>query len=1037
MNGTQEPIIGLADYITEKNKITALNRDHRYIYRGQKDERRQKQSGAMRRLQILSFAEARTLTRLRWQIELLFKLWKLHGQVDKSRSQKPGRILTEVYAKLIGLIIQHWVLLTHWWRYPDKSLVKAAKTVCQHAVLPPFPKDCPLNRRSSIPAFDTLQRDLIEEKKTCPSDAWARKRLSRLRAYLDTTWEVIYARHRAGASGSDVVAALTQRVDTLIRALYAEAIAERAAPNGFALLAQGGYGRGALNPCSDIDLLFLFRKKVPEGDPTTRTILHTLWDLRFEVGYSTRTLSDCITVAQDDTDSLTSMLETRHLAGDAALEPQLQDALARRFFGRRARGFIEKKTRERIQRHSRSKFSTQLLEPNVKESPGGLRDIHTAGWLLMARRGLRAPEGLRKDHLLTRRNYQTYVRAFDFMLRVRNELHFHTGKSFDVLEHDLQPVIAKNLGYKDRHSELGVEHFMRDYYTCARAIKHLSDLIRERLKGQSSAGRAVGLLTRRQLDDGSVLHHTHIALPKKRRNFFDDAPHRLLSLFLNAQRFGVSLNEAAKQAIKDHLHLIDDAFRSSARAGRIFLDILRAPGGVGSVWRTMYELDILGTYVPEFGSLTCLVQYNRYHIYTADEHTLVAVEHLDYLAQSPALPDSLQHLRRVYNEIPRKELLYLALLMHDVGKSVRGNDHSAAGAEMTRDFLKRLQLPDEQRKTVVFLVREHLTMSSLAQRRDLSDQRMIDEFASTFSHPDVLRMLYVLTYADLSAATHSAWTAWKSHLLRELYEKTFDTLTQSAQPDREQPAQQDVREILAALGSRIPRQTLVEHLNNMPPRYPEQNRAADIARHLHLIDAMGSSLVAVSIQRSGTFSEITVCTRDQPFRLSEICGVLATRDINIFSAQAYTRRDGTVIDIFQVTTGPNSDDHLKLRENIRQTLTDVFQHKVRVSDLFDRYSQRWALRRPTVPMAPEITFENDISARYTVIDVSTQDATGLLYSITRTLSELGLDIYAARVGTQADRAVDAFYVRKDGDKITDPAVIKYITRALIRAIERP
>ena len=259
-----------------------------------------------------------------------------------------------------------------------------------------------MNKQISI--CDTLPHDLLNEKKRF--DTWPTERLSYLRTYLDTSWETIYAHHRSGASGNAVVAALTQRVDTLIQALYAEAREEHGEPTGFAVIAQGGYGRGALNPHSDIDLLFLFHKKVYEGDPITRAILHTLWDLRFDVGYSTRTLSDCIIAAQDDTDSLTAMLETRYLAGDPALETQLRDTLERRFFGRRARGFVEKKYQERIQRHSRSRFSVQLLEPNVKESPGGLRDIHTSGWFLMARRGLRAPDGLVESQVLTRRNYQ-------------------------------------------------------------------------------------------------------------------------------------------------------------------------------------------------------------------------------------------------------------------------------------------------------------------------------------------------------------------------------------------------------------------------------------------------------------------------------------------------------------------------------------------------------------------------------------------------------------------------------------------------------
>ena len=879
---------------------------------------------------------------------------------------------------------------------------------------------------------DNLQNDLLSKKKACKE--WPAQRLSYLRNYLDTTWNTIFAQHREGTSGNDVVASLTKRIDALIQALYAEAVEEYGEPTDYAVLAQGGFGRGALNPRSDIDLLFLFRKKVEEGDLITRAILHTLWDLRFEVGYSTRTLSECIIAAQDDTDSLTSMLEIRHLAGAPDLQAQLQDALARRFFGRRARGFIKEKTQERIQRHSRSKFSVQLLEPNIKESPGGLRDIHTAGWFLKARRALNVPEGLLEDRVLTRRNYQTYVEALDFLLRTRNELHFHTDKSFDVLEHDIQPVIAENLGYKDHDNELGVEHFMRDYYTHAGAVKHISDLICERLKGQSSADRAVGFLVRRELDDGSVLHRTHLGLPKKRRGFFDKTPHRLLSLFLNAQRFGVSINEVAQQAIKDHLHLIDDKFRSSSRSSRIFLDILHGPVGIGTALRTMHELDVLGAYIPEFGSLTCLVQYNRYHIYTADEHTLVALENLEHLARNPSLPHDLQHLRRVFNEIPRKELLFLALLMHDVGKSVRGSNHSMVGAEMTRNFLMRLGLPKDQIETVVVLVRQHLTMSDIAQRRDLSDRAMLEEFASIFSRPDVLRMLYVLTYADLSAVTHTAWTSWKGHLLRELYEKTFDILTQNEQPESEQPKPQEIQALLVALGDQIPRQKLVEHLNNMPPRYSEQNSPEEIAHHFHMIDNLGSLPVAVRIEPSGLFTEITICTYDQPFRLSEICGVLATHDINIFSAQAYTRQDGIVIDIFQVSR-PAPEPDPQLRDGIQQTLTDVFRHKVHVADLFASHRQRWSRRHtPTIPIPIEVTFENDVSARYTVIDIIAQDATGLLYTITHTLSDLGLDIYTARIGTQADRAVDAFYVRQNGDKITDEKMITHITQTLVTGV---
>lgn len=879
----------------------------------------------------------------------------------------------------------------------------------------------------------------MELRKNASKKEWPTLRLSCLRDHLGASLEAILARHRAGASGRDITAALTARIDALICALYADALDEqngRMSPD-YAIIAQGGYGRGALNPKSDIDLLFLFRKKVEEGDPITRAILHPLWDLHFEVGYSTRTLSDCVAAAQEDTDSLTAMLEARHIAGAPDLAQHLDDMLTRRFFGRKARTFINRKIEERKRRHGRAGASVQLLEPNVKESPGGLRDTHTVGWFLRARRGLRAPEGLLTDAMLTRRNYKLFTDALDFLLRTRNELHFCTNKSFDVLEHDLQPAIAQNLGYTDSDNALGVEHFMRSYYLHARAVKDISDLICERMQGQSSAARAMSLLARRELDDGAVLYPTHIGLPKKRKAFFADIPHRLLSIFLDAQRFGVPINEAAQQAVKDHLHLIDDDLRRSPRAARIFLDILRAPAGIAETLRTMHRLDVLGAYIPEFGGLTCLVQYNRYHIYTADEHTLVAIENLERLMRTPPalVPEDLRHLKRVSNEIPRKDLLFLGLLMHDAGKSARDSDHSTTGAQMTRTFLERINMPQEQIDIAAFLVQHHLNMSHIAQRRDLSDDTLIADFAAQFSHPDMLRMLYVLTYADLSAVARTAWTAWKAHLLRDLYEKTFRHLTQS-ETDRELAPKKDIQTLIDNLSNRFPPQKLVEHLTNMPPRYPGLNSPEEVARHLVLIDEMGDRPVAITVAPGGLFSEMTICTYDSPYRLSEICGVLATYDINIFSAQAYTRSDGIVIDIFQIT-GPDGSPDLapELQQKIQDTLTAVAQGDIHVRDLFAKYQQRWSRRRkPAIPIPTEIAFENGVSGRYTVIDIAAQDATGLLYTITRTLSDLGLDIYTARIGTQADRAVDAFYVRKNSGKITDKEDIRAIVQTLLERI---
>ncbi len=886
--------------------------------------------------------------------------------------------------------------------------------------------------------MDTVQKELIALRKTCPPADFHTRRTECLRAFLDTTWETIGARHQSGALGAEVVEALTKRADTLIRLLYDEALADAGAPppKNYAILALGGYGRGALNPKSDIDLLFLFHR-IRDVDPITRAILHTLWDLRFDVGYSTRTISDCLTAAREDANSLTSMLESRFLVGDPDLARQLEEALSGQFFGRKARGFVAQKIEERRQRHIKTGLSVQLLEPNVKESTGGLRDTHAVGWLLKVRRGANAPEGLLKERLLTRRNYRLYVDALDFLWRTRNELHFSTGKRYDTLEHELQPAIACGLGYRDRGHELGVERFMRDYYLHARNIKHLSDLICRRLNGRSSvANRAVGLIARRNLDNGAVLSHNHIGLPKKRKTFFKDDPYRLLGLFLDARRFGVSINETAQRAIQDHLPLIDDDFRRSPRAARIFRDILDGPSEVASTLHTMHELGVLGAYIPEFDSLTCLVQYNRYHIYTADEHTLVALENLERLGAEPAETADLAPLQQVFHEIPRKTLLYLAVLMHDVGKSARGEDHSVVGARMARNFLERLALPPGQIDTGVFLVQNHLTMSHISQRRDLSDEAMLKEFARRFKHPDVLRMLYLLTYADLSSVTRTAWTAWKAHLLRELYLKTLDLLTAKTAPSQKAEDRPRVESLVKILADRFDARTLEEHLSSLPPRYAQMNDPDGIATHLGLIEKLGKSLVAVDITRSGLFSEITICTHDKPYRLSEICGVLATNDINIFSAQAYTRTDGIVLDIFQVTSTDGSPEiDLRRQEQVHRQLAEVFEEKVPVENLFDRHQQRWSRRRsPAIRIPTEVHFENNISNRYTVIDIFAQDAVGLLYKITRALSDLGLDIYTARISTQADKAVDSFYVTQNEKKIAPSSALERIREEVIARI---
>ncbi|OGG52035.1 MAG: [protein-PII] uridylyltransferase [Candidatus Handelsmanbacteria bacterium RIFCSPLOWO2_12_FULL_64_10] len=866
---------------------------------------------------------------------------------------------------------------------------------------------------SDLPAFDALRTEVF-------------------RSFLKKERERIAEMHRQGASGRFVVSELASVVDTIIRDAYRQALldAHEEQIEEYAVLAQGGYGRGFLNPKSDVDLLFLYSRD-RKGDPIIRYILHLLWDLGLEVGHSARTVGECVEEARKDSHSRTAMLEARYLVGDYRLFGRFEKAFERALLGRRALSFIHEKIEERRERHLKAGLSVHLLEPNVKESPGGLRDVHTVGWLLRARRGGSSLEGLLEGGLVSKQDYRLFEDALDFLWRIRNDLHFTAGKRYDVLEHDVKPQIADHLGYRDRDGELGVERFMRDYYLHARNVKHLSDRICSRLDGhRTKIQRAVSFLSRQRLDDGTFLFGDELHLPPRRgRDFFVEDPARLLSLFASAQRFGARIGDGIQREIKAHLRLIDDDLRRSEKAGRLFSRILAAGRGTAQTLRLMHDLGVLGAYLPEFGTLTGLVQYNLYHVYTADEHTLLAIENLERLQDGREEADA--PLRRVAGEVLRWDLLTLAVLLHDVGKSARTDDHSRIGADMARAFLCRVGAPEDERRTVLFLIENHLLMSHIAQRRDLDDPSLIADFARQVGDVDRLRMLYLLTYADLSAVTRTAWTAWKSHLLSDLYHKTFAALTQTRQDDG--AARHIVRTLTPVFGE----EAVAGHLRGLPERYVVATNPQEVGVHLSLVRALKGRPVALSFRIGKLFSEITVCTVDKPYRLSEICGALSVNGINIFSAQAYTRSDGVVLDIFQVTDldgRPDIDKDQQTR--IHDQLTAVFEGRENVALLFENRAQRWSRRRrPAFLQPPRVVFENDISEKYTIIDVFAQDAIGLLYKITRTLSELDLDIYTARVGTQGDKAVDAFYVtRRSGDKIRDADALRRIEEALIQAV---
>lgn len=828
--------------------------------------------------------------------------------------------------------------------------------------------------------------------------------------------------HHSGVASLEIARALAAGADAVVLELY-----ERARPpaRSHALVALGGYGREEMAPYSDVDLLFLFSREKDKAAPFIAGVLRPLWDLGFEVGHSSRTLSEVVEMARQDMDSRTAMMDGRLLAGDPELFAQFQQ----RLYAKLPRATVAGLQQWRLAR-GRAGGSVQLLEPHLKESPGGLRELQALDWALRARVGGPQTDPLRR-HFLDEEERAALARGARFLWRVRLELHFCAGRRQDVLEHGLKPRVARAFGYTDRGRELAVERFMQDYYLHAQAIYTLVSRTFEELTRKERNGR------RLLLEEGVVVADDKLELVEG-EGYFAAEPLRLLRLFSLAQARRLRLSEGAQRAIRASLHLIDEAVRCSPEARGLFLGILRRKHCASRTLRTMHELGVLGAYLPEFGALTCLVQYDIYHLYTVDEHTLVAIENLEGLARR----EDQGPLSRLFAGFARRELLYLGVLLHDIGKAMR-QDHIACGIQLAGALLERLGLPREDRRLVLFLVEHHLDMVILSQRRDLDDYRMIAEFAGLFANLEWLEALYLVSYADLSAVAHDAWTDWQGALLWDLYYKTREQIESGLKTLEEQHHVRQLLDMhLRYITGTWPAQRVAAfqaHVQQLPSRYLMAYNRDQIERHLALIDALGEGVAATEFVERQAYTELIICARDQRQLLAQLCGVLAVNDVNILRAQVNTRADAVVLDIFQVTDvdGAPALPERK-QQRVREQLGAVIAGALEVDHLFGQYSANWSWRvrkggahvRP-----PEVEFENQVSDRYTVVEVGVQDNVGLLYKITHALSELELDIHTALINTVADRATDAFYVvDARGQKIVNFEVLDQIRQRLLERL---
>ena len=895
---------------------------------------------------------------------------------------------------------------------------------------------------------DEIRTGVLPHSQLEPRRTWI------FREYLQRERNRLKYEHEAGATGRHVVQQWTSVVDALVTEAYRMVILDNDELAGdCAIVAQGGYGRGHLNVWSDVDLLFLFRGELPKESPIVKGVLGILWDLDFDLGHATRSIDNALSFAAEDEVTLTALIDARFLAGYA---PAYRDFVRRyrdRFLGDHGHEFAERKAGALVLRRATHGGHAQVLEPDVKESAGGLRDLHTIQWVMNARHGSGALDALVEHHVLPQRDLRTLENAVDFIWRVRNDLHFLQKRKHDKLTFDKQPVIAERFGYRDSTRALAVEQFMRDYYTSARDVVRLSDTVCHALTRRvSRATQVADIVRRRTLADGSILVRGKILLPARRAEFFRDDPKRLMSIFGNMHAHKAVMSATASRHVQANLSLVDDDYRRDPRVAEAFRSMMSRAAYLPAVLREMHYAGLLGRYIPEFGRLTCLVQHDYYHAFTADEHSIVTLERIEGLAtgQDTRMKDAgsvCTRVAEVYRGIADKEALHLATLLHDVGKS-GGHGHAERGAEMSVEIAERLGLSKDRQDLIAFLVAHHLDLSHVSERRDLSDTAMLQQVAGMFNDATSLDMLYVLTWADMNATQAERVTTWKCELLHLLFTRLRGIIAErSAEPGA---ASSDDDEMVSVLESptkfedRLAKLTGPEvaerHMAGMPRRYSLLYSLEEAASHAERAEQVkADSDVVVTVSRPGSVGTVTVFTRDRSQLLSDICGVLTVNDLDIHGADAFTRTDGVIVDVFTVRgLSEDAGGREAQEERLRKNFLAVWKGEEKVDSLIQQHRRRWARRKVKAAANPSrVVFDNETSEHFTVVDVFATDRLGLLYDISKTISEAGLDIHMARIGTDADQVADAFYVTDaSGRKLADDdPVCDSVRNTLLEALD--
>ena len=870
------------------------------------------------------------------------------------------------------------------------------------------------------------------------------ERLIFLKSNLKDWHGKLHTRHLSGEAGLAHAQANSEAIDHLLRSLLLSLLKEGEELDTLALVANGGYGRGIMNPGSDVDLLFL--SSVPSSKVSKRVseiiceLQNTVWDLGFKFLPSTRSITECLKEAKLEPQSRTALFDARLLIGPHELFQKFQDRFRKVCIDKDKEAFFDERRSDISSRHAKWSHTVFLQEPNVKDSPGTLRDYHNLEWIIDAEAGTRSMTELVSRRILSRLARRELKDAFNFLHRVRNALHYH-DKGNDILTLRLQGVVANEFGYPQKSILRRIECFMKDYYTHARNVYNHTKSVFEIFELQHDEGQQYGLRSKltfglikkklKSLDDYTIRNKR---LFPRRKTIFEENPNRLIRLFAYCQKYELSPSPSLRKLIKASWTFIDKSFRMRIENRDAFREILEKKGQVARTLRLMHRSGVLGRYLPEFGALDCLVQHEFFHRYTADEHTLRCIDQLDNLV------DDKDPKHEIYRDIfvkhPDPYALFIALILHDTGRAENVRKHIDGSAILAARLCKRLKISGGRRALIIFLVDHHLTLWRFATKKNIDDPEVIREFAEIMRDRHRLDALLLFTYADSNGTNEEAWSPWKETLILQLYRNTREFILKGMTAGKEE-VDQDVQETLSEIKSGLKEKyhaIFDQHSKLMPKRYFRYRSKRSISKHIvalwQYIDRrerrpktpFECAVQWIDRPKFG-YTELIIVSHNSYRFLEKTCCALATHQINILSADVYTRPDGVALDLFRVCNDDfKAITNSNTKKSVVATLYQINQQKA--------YEPAKYLKKKENFLKPEtkqifefpvrVWTSNNLDPHYTVIELQALDRIALLHDVLRTVNDHNLVTVHSRICTEKGAALDSIYVSTpDGQKLTD------------------